>query len=717
MSGKSCALLALVTIAVSSDVVAQIVDHNSVEQLADVPTVPITSGFTGAWYDPAQSGQGLLIEILPSNRILAFWFTFDVDGRQAWFGGDGQIDNDVAFIHATQGIGGRWIPNFNPNTYQVIPWGDLTLTFVDCNHGRVDFSGNGDSPVWGIGHMDLTRLTTPVGTCVPDTPPPPPPPGNLRFDLSFVNQSSPEFARFKSFVDDAVANPNDPPYAFKASDAAQMFRITGGQQYQTLAIQLADKQVTEAEASIAAGGHPAVSGDSYLEVGSMIGEIATVYAWCPNVTTAQKVRWAAYANQTLFNVWNPNAATWGGRPTTWSGWSIDDPYNNYYYSFMRASMLWSLAANDPTIIKNGKNLRDYVTTDRLPRLVNAYALIPGGGSLEGTGYGTAHKNLFELYQWWKDSGGADVANANTHLTNTIKTWVHGTVPGFGFFHPTGDQSRDSSAAVYDYHRILMLWAVHLTNDAQTAALGSWWLSNIPIQVMNGFNSFYDMLPKGTGTAPADLTYRAAETGFTFARTSWASNATWLGIVMGQYNQSHAHKEQGGFTIWKNGWQAVTLNVFSSSGIEQWDEFNNVMRFERAGVIQRQREQASSIVAVSNYTTGPGGELHITGNVSPVYDAGSGVGWVRTIDFVNGVTTINDDLTLTGGTLGIWQMQVPTQPTIAGNVVTAGALRMEVLSPANAQITATRGDNSNFSQGWRIEVSGSSTNYRVQLATQ
>jgi hypothetical protein len=46
--------------------------------------------------------------------------------------------------------------------------------------------------------------------------------------------------------------------------------------------------------------------------------------------------------------------------------------------------------------------------------------------------------------------------------------------------------------------------------------------------------------------------------------------------------------------------------------------------------------------------------------------------------------------------------------------------MEVLSPANAEITATRvtaGDNSNFSQGWRIEVRGSSTNYRVQLATQ
>ena len=134
-----------------------------VEQLPQVSTVPITAGFTGAWYDPSQSGHGLLIEVLPSNRVLAYWFTFDPNGQQAWFGGDGQIDNDVAFIHAMQGSGGRWIPSFDPATYQLLPWGELTLTFSDCNHGRVDFAGNGDSSIWGVGHMDLTRLTSPAG--------------------------------------------------------------------------------------------------------------------------------------------------------------------------------------------------------------------------------------------------------------------------------------------------------------------------------------------------------------------------------------------------------------------------------------------------------------------------------------------------------------------------------------------------------------------------
>ena len=44
----------------------------------------IGPGFTGAWFDPAQSGHGLFLEILPDNRIQAAWFAFnpaaDVNG-------------------------------------------------------------------------------------------------------------------------------------------------------------------------------------------------------------------------------------------------------------------------------------------------------------------------------------------------------------------------------------------------------------------------------------------------------------------------------------------------------------------------------------------------------------------------------------------------------------------------------------------------------------
>ncbi|MET0230886.1 MAG: hypothetical protein ABW186_08155 [Rhodanobacteraceae bacterium] len=134
-----------------------------IEQLPPGARVPISPAFTGAWYDPSQSGHGLLVEVLSSSRILAYWFTFDPDGRQAWFGGDGTINGDAAFIHAMQGNGGRWIPHFDPTEYQLVPWGELILTFADCNHGRVDFAGSADSSEWSVGHMDLTRLTIPAG--------------------------------------------------------------------------------------------------------------------------------------------------------------------------------------------------------------------------------------------------------------------------------------------------------------------------------------------------------------------------------------------------------------------------------------------------------------------------------------------------------------------------------------------------------------------------
>jgi len=123
--------------------------------------VPITSGFTGAWYDPAQSGHGIFIEVLPGNQMLAWWFTFSPDGtQQTWFGNVGAIDGDTATVDALQALGGRWIPNFDPANVTQQPWGRLTFQFTDCNHGEVTFTTPGP---YGNGHMDLARITQPAG--------------------------------------------------------------------------------------------------------------------------------------------------------------------------------------------------------------------------------------------------------------------------------------------------------------------------------------------------------------------------------------------------------------------------------------------------------------------------------------------------------------------------------------------------------------------------
>jgi plastocyanin len=128
----------------------------TVEQAA----ASLSSGYTGTWYDPAQSGHGFFIEILPGNLLLAYWFTFTPQGQQAWFGGVGSIVGNTAVVPATLTTGARFIPNFNATDVVRSPWGNLNFTFTDCSNGRVDFESVAG---FGSGSMTLKRLTTPAG--------------------------------------------------------------------------------------------------------------------------------------------------------------------------------------------------------------------------------------------------------------------------------------------------------------------------------------------------------------------------------------------------------------------------------------------------------------------------------------------------------------------------------------------------------------------------
>src|SRR3546814_20063709 len=100
---------------------------------------------------------------------------------------------------------------------------------------------------------------------------------------------------------------------------------------------------------------------------------------------------------------------------------------------------------------------------------------------------------------------------------------------------------------------------------------------------NGFNRRDALLPDGNGrTPPAELLYHAKGTGNLFARTDWSRTAMWVAFSAGAYNESHAHKDQGGFTLFANDWLAVTENIWSHSGIQQGTETHNRVRSENGG---------------------------------------------------------------------------------------------------------------------------------------
>jgi hypothetical protein len=543
----------------------------------------------------------------------------------------------------------------------------------------------------------------------------------LAIDVTAVDRSSTAYTRFKSWVDNAVNG--SPGYDFHAADAAIMFLITRDTRYCSTGVGLVEAQVAAAESAIAGSRNPAVASDSYLDVGPMISDLAHVYQVCAaQMTASQRQRWAAYAEQAIWNVWNHQNARWGNRSAPWSGWSVTNPGNNYHYSFIEATMTWALASGSRTWF-------DFLTTNKLPAMQAYYATVPGGGSLEGTGYGTAQMRLFDLYRLWNRSTGQDLALTNTHARNTVPYWVHATVPTRDRFAPIGDQSRNSVPELYDYHRHLMLSARALSHDPAIRDMASWWLRNISVaQMGQGANFRYDaLLPAGSATTPpAALHYAGAGTGHVFARTGWDTQAMWMAFVAGPYNESHAHQDQGSFTLFSRGsWLAVTENIWSRSGINQGTQFHNVVRFERSNTSAQQCtapandpivHQCEGSRATATVTPGDNGALTITADLTPVYRGNPALAsWNRRVDFGARRLRVLDSFALGAGTTAWFQLNVPVQPTLVdARTVDAGGVRVRVLQPANPTIRLVNWAGGDFNSGWRIDIGGAATTYEVEL---
>ncbi len=512
-----------------------------------------------------------------------------------------------------------------------------------------------------------------------------------------AERNSSSYSRFKAAADAALAG--DPPYAYSATHSVVMHRITGSAKYINDAIARVEAFVAKAEATIAAGGRPEVSGDSYLEVGWYLEQLALTYdAGYNQLTGSQRQRWPAFAEQTLKNVWNPAAATWGGVSHPWSGWSTCDPGNNYHFSFLRATMLWALASQS-------REWLDFLQTQKFGPLVDYYAQLDGGGSREGTGYGTAQKNLFENYLDWRHATGEDLAALSDHTRETIDYWVHATVPTRDRFAPIGDQSRSSVPALYDYHENLVHTAAVLSQGTDEAKRGTWWLRNNSVNgVANTFNLFGDLLPyPDQAVAPSALVYHAVGAGALFARSSWATDAAWVAIVAGKFDQSHAHQDQGSFTFFQRDWLAVTANIWSHSGINSAVAFHNVVRFERPdGTTIPQ--SASDTVQSRMTSASSGGIVTVTADLGNAYwrhqDAVQS--WTRTFEFRDSSLRVTDACRVADGVRPVFQLHVPALPERnSDGSVRAGQLL--IIPGEGAAVTWSAMPAPEFSKGYRLEL--------------
>lgn len=567
-------------------------------------------------------------------------------------------------------------------------------------------------------------------------------------DYDATDKSGSAYTRLKSAVDDVVQITSAQPantsysalsdkitknhYGYSCVDAIVLYRLTQDTKYVTQAITLMDAFVTQENAAIASNTNPTIAGDSYLKVGDYLEQIALAYDYgYALLSTTQRQNWETYASQAIQNVWNPNSAKWGTRSATWSGWATNDPGDNYYYSFTKATMLWAIATQSQTWLT-------FMKTNIGTQLDTYFSSLKGGGSREGTGYGTSLGSLFENYRYWRSSTGADLTTSTSHPRETIDYWLHATVPTLQYFASIGDQARSSMTSMFDYQRHLMIEAVHLNPASAEGARGAWWLNHVPVldgsnkpvygQMVYGYDFRYDLLvdPAVAEQAPTALAYYSQGTGVMFARSGWTSSDSWMHTIAGIYDQSHAHQDQGSFSLFKGTWLAATANLVSHSGLHSETSAHNVVRFDDSSGNPVPQSNSTSTMTSSDAD----GVLTITEDLSPAYakSSASVSSWTRTLVYTRSAHKLDiHDTCKIGSTIKpVFQVILPLQttaPSVSGAVVSAGNLTITQVTPAVTSSNAPKVvslqslPSSDFTGGYRIELTGSGCEFKVTVQAQ
>lgn len=135
------------------------------------------AGLSGAWFNPATSGQGFLVDVLPEVKLVfVAWFTYDLQrpdgGPAAGIGDDGHRwltaygtyeDGDNSIILSIQNSTGGVFDSADPPVANDYNYGTIELTFTDCLTGTLSY----DIPSGPVsGEIPITRIAAdPLPLC------------------------------------------------------------------------------------------------------------------------------------------------------------------------------------------------------------------------------------------------------------------------------------------------------------------------------------------------------------------------------------------------------------------------------------------------------------------------------------------------------------------------------------------------------------------------
>jgi len=508
-------------------------------------------------------------------------------------------------------------------------------------------------------------------------------------------------------------------YGFQAYFAAYLYPLTGDAKYCKCAVSFVDKAVTAEEKRIAKGEPTDVEDDSYLHVGARVGDVARTYDWCfDRVSDSQKKRWLAYADMAVWNTWNPTKATWGTKRREWSGWATDNPNNNYYSSFLEATMLLGLAARGehPRADEWVKAFREKRLGDELFPTYDRD--LTGGGSREGTGYGSEMRRLFRIYDLWETATGERIADITPQTKASLPWFIHATMPTLSRFATIGDQAGEATGKMFDWQRDYVQSLVFLYRKDPLAGVGQWWLTHSAVKEMGQpYALYFDAVYQQSDIPERPLkdlypVYYAAGAGHVFARSSWEPDATWLGFLAGPMTESHAHRDLGSFQIFKNEWLAYDAGIDSDSGLRQEEAVHNLVELSREGKpVKMQEDRSAKLVALADDPA----FLHLAADVTPMYADRGGVSSVqRELVFIKPDTVVVFDRVATKSSIAkTWHLNTPLKPVVKNNSATVQGeksnLAVVALLPRGARpaVVAWKNVESDFHGGYRVDIAAPS----------
>jgi hypothetical protein len=106
-----------------------------VRQVFATGTAPPAVDYTDLWWNPNESGWGLLVSHQFGVMFLA-WFVYDANGNPVWYvASDCAVTGSGCTGTLFRTTGPPFGPTFNPSLVQVFRVGTITLNFSDANNG------------------------------------------------------------------------------------------------------------------------------------------------------------------------------------------------------------------------------------------------------------------------------------------------------------------------------------------------------------------------------------------------------------------------------------------------------------------------------------------------------------------------------------------------------------------------------------------------------